>query len=1015
MTELAALAPDWPEISQVLDDALALPAGERAAWLASQTALTEPVRQVVLQLLARQAGIETGDFLSTLPPLGLGRGAGPGSGAGWGEPAPDAVVGPWRLVRELGQGGMGSVWLAERADGSLKRQVALKLPRLSWARGLAERMARERDILASLEHPHIARLYDAGVDEAGRPWLALEYVQGKPIDAHCRDADLPVARRVDLLLQVCAAVAYAHTRLVIHRDLKPGNILVGDDGQVRLLDFGIAKLLDGERTAETALTLAAGRALTLDYASPEQVRGEPLSTASDVYSLGVVAYELLAGTRPYKLKRGSAAELEEAIQQAEAPLASAMAEDASLSRALRGDLDAVLNTALKKTSTDRYPTVDALAQDLRRHLAGEAVAARADTLVYRLSRLLRQHARPLGAAGVALAALGLALGAGAMAVVLLALLVGLALALWQAQRAREQARQARAQAARAQAVQGFLLDIFRVNSDQQAAPMDARATTARDLLDRGAQRVDEALRSQPEARLEVMAVIGDMYYQLGEDEAAADIERRALGLLRQLVGPNDRRLAAALVKLAAALHGTRWRDEIVPALREAEQILNALGEHDSTLRGELFSRLAQRHQNISLPKMLDYATQAVRVLQAQPDEDPGQLSTALHLSARAHVLNGRLVEGDRLYEKSMEALARCSVPSHVALAQARAARGEGLIAQGRSRAAAQCLAEGAEAAFAALGPGDTMVAVLRSRLAHALHLSARREEARAMHRDVVAGVLASRGEHDTLDTPLVRMDWARSLQAEGALEASLVLVEQVNASNRVHYDGSIVLAGGLRMQAALLTDLGELDAAAALLDEAGTQWKRGTSGGVPAWRENRYHLDRARLALARGDAMAARAAAALVEPPGPQGSPLRLDETERDLLLARAALAQGEAQVALSLATAALQEVERSDIAFDAPAMHAEARVELARALVAAGRAADALVPAQAAVAWRRAHDDPNSPWTAQAELALAAVHSALGQTSAAQDSLQQARGRLQAQARLGPHLQFREALDVHR
>ena len=220
---------------------------------------------------------------------------------------------------------MSAVWLAERADGSLKRKVALKLPLLSWAPGLSERFARERDILATLEHPHIARLYDAGLDAQGRPYMALEHVEGRPIDAFCREQALPVAVCLQLLLQVADALAYAHGRLVLHRDLKPANILVTAQGQVRLLDFGVAKLMQGDSAVETALTRVSGRAMTPDYASPEQVRGEPLGTASDVYSLGVVAYELLAGTRPYRLQRGSAAELEEAITAQEIPAASTAA------------------------------------------------------------------------------------------------------------------------------------------------------------------------------------------------------------------------------------------------------------------------------------------------------------------------------------------------------------------------------------------------------------------------------------------------------------------------------------------------------------------------------------------------------------------------------------------------------------------------------------------------------------------------------------------------------------------
>ncbi|MFO0206786.1 MAG: serine/threonine-protein kinase, partial [Betaproteobacteria bacterium] len=189
------------------------------------------------------------------------------------QPASGVEVGPYRLIEELGSGGMGAVWLAERADGSLKRKVALKLPRIGWDPSFAQRSLRERDILAALEHPHIARLYDAGVDQHGRPYLALEYVEGQPIDVYARERGLSVRQKLDLLLQVCSAVAFAHSRLVVHRDLKPSNILVTADGQVRLLDFGIAKLMEGDSAKETQLTQLAGLALTLDYASPEQIKG----------------------------------------------------------------------------------------------------------------------------------------------------------------------------------------------------------------------------------------------------------------------------------------------------------------------------------------------------------------------------------------------------------------------------------------------------------------------------------------------------------------------------------------------------------------------------------------------------------------------------------------------------------------------------------------------------------------------------------------------------------------------
>ena len=275
--------------------------------------------------MSRSAQVETGEFLNTLPKFDLP--PDDGRRAAHGE-QPGDVVGPYRLVRELGSGGMGVVWLAERTDGLIKRPVALKLPHGAWKRaGLAERMAREREILATLSHPNIAHLYDAGVTRR-RAALPRHRIRRR----HTHRCVLPRAAargadaRLELFAQAADAVAYAHGKLVVHRDLKPANILVTAGGQVRLLDFGIAKLLEDGQATETRLTELSGRALTPDYASPEQILGEPLTVASDVYSLGVVLYELLCGQRPYKLQRDSRGALEEAILQADPPLPSAVAE-----------------------------------------------------------------------------------------------------------------------------------------------------------------------------------------------------------------------------------------------------------------------------------------------------------------------------------------------------------------------------------------------------------------------------------------------------------------------------------------------------------------------------------------------------------------------------------------------------------------------------------------------------------------------------------------------------------------
>ncbi len=287
---------------------------------------------------------------------------------------------------------MATVWLAERADGALQRQVALKLPHAGWTAGLAQRMARERDILAALEHPHIARLYDAGTTAAGRPWLAMERVEGVTLDEFCREQRLDVAARLRLFLQVADAVAYAHARLIVHRDLKPSNILVTARGEVKLLDFGVAKLLEDDAPAAANLTQQIGRAVTPDYASPEQVSGRPVTVASDVYSLGIVLYELLTGERPYRVERYSAAALEDAIMHADVAAASTrVAGDRKLARRLRGDLDTIVDKALRKDIAQRYPSVESMAADLRRHLEGEPVWAQPPSWRYRTGKFVRRH------------------------------------------------------------------------------------------------------------------------------------------------------------------------------------------------------------------------------------------------------------------------------------------------------------------------------------------------------------------------------------------------------------------------------------------------------------------------------------------------------------------------------------------------------------------------------------------------------------------------------------------------
>ena len=530
MSRLDIDAAEWMRLSRLLDEALDREPDERVAWIDSLGPEHEFLKPQLRDLLSRAGSIETGDFLATLPGI-LADSAAADERVG----LAGEVVGPYRLVRELGSGGMGSVWLAERADGLIHRHVALKLPHRVIARRaeLAERMAREREILATLDHRNIARLFDAGITAEGQPYLALEFVEGLPIDEYCRgNAQRPplnLRARLALFRQVAEAVAYAHGKLVVHRDLKPANILVTANGGARLLDFGIAKLLDEGQTRETRLTQAAGRALTPDYASPEQILGEPLTVASDVYSLGVILYELLSGERPYKLKRDSRGALEDAIVQGE-PRRPSEAAPLPLRRALRGDLDTITLKALKKRPQDRYATVNALADDITRHLEHRPVLAQPDSTWYRLRKFVARNK----------------LGVGAASVVLLAVLAGAGAAMWQA-------RVAMAERDRAEAIRGFISSVF-----EEADPYRqyGRPLTAAELLNRARDRVGDQFTADPSLRTELTAMIGASLLGLGELEAAESAARAAEADASLTYGPDQVETLRARV-LLAEVHAAR--------------------------------------------------------------------------------------------------------------------------------------------------------------------------------------------------------------------------------------------------------------------------------------------------------------------------------------------------------------------------------------------------------------------------------------------------------------------------
>ncbi|MUV13235.1 serine/threonine-protein kinase [Noviluteimonas gilva] len=434
-------------------------------------------------------------------------------------PRPGVEVGPYRLERMLGEGGMGQVWLAARADGLYQRRVALKLLRPGLVDpNLRLRFTRERQILARLAHPHIARLLDAGMSHDHQPYLALEYIEGEPITDYCRAHRLSLESRLDLFHQVCDAVSHAHANLIVHRDLKPSNILVTPAGDVRLLDFGIAKLIDTDLAAPEQ-TRTGVRAFTLHYAAPEQVRGEPVSTMTDVYSLGVVLYELLADAKPYRLKRQTDAEWEEAILQGDPTKpSSALQRQADAgdgdtpmlrrrARNVTGDLDNIVLKALAKKPEQRYPSVEAMSLDLERYLAGKPVLARPQSVGYRLRKYVIRHRWALATGIVVTGVLGAAL----------------TIVAWQGQQAVQET-------ARAQALQDFVIGLF---EGAGAAPRDD-AIDMRSLLDNGIVRANSELARQPLARAEVFGIIARLRLGLGDYPEAMSLLNRQAEILKSV-------------------------------------------------------------------------------------------------------------------------------------------------------------------------------------------------------------------------------------------------------------------------------------------------------------------------------------------------------------------------------------------------------------------------------------------------------------------------------------------------
>ncbi|HWJ34368.1 MAG TPA: serine/threonine-protein kinase [Steroidobacteraceae bacterium] len=631
-------------------------------------------------------------------------------------------IGAYRVVSILGHGGMSTVYRAERDDSQYQQTVAIKvLHHATLHPRLRSRLHSERHILATLDHPSIARLIDSGDLEDGTPYLVMEHVDGESVDAYCDSRTLFVRERLELFIQICTAVQYAHRNLVVHRDIKAANIFVTGDGQPKLLDFGIAKLLAPESLSHTLpVTRLQERILTPENAAPEQVLGRPITTATDIYSLGVLLYQLLTGRSPYRLLSYSQLQLERAICMDDPVRPSQMVisklsgeNDGDRSRIsdrrglspqrlrarLGGDLDAIIAMAMRKEPDRRYPSVEALADDLNRHLLGRPVVARQGDWRYNTAKFLRRHVFAVLAVGVVI--LGLALITG--------------VTLWQNHRI-ELARDATAQERdRAQQVSAFLVDVF-----SQADPFNAlgREPTAKDLLDRGSEKILGNASLQPEVRAQLLESIGLAYRRQGLSDRAVPLFEQAVAIRRQERPFDSRRTAAALANLAQALTDGGHLISAEAYLQQALQMSRNGEDTPSRETGDILEQFGEFELNAksdpeSAAKLF---TDALDIYRGAGGSQSLSVASTLSDLASAAVWKGDFTLAEHYQREAMTIFQGTVSRNHPDHAMALATLGYILTQRGKNQEAEQVLNEALEIGRNVFGSSDQRVAQIESHL-----------------------------------------------------------------------------------------------------------------------------------------------------------------------------------------------------------------------------------------------------------------------------------------------------------
>ena len=746
----------WRVLSPYLDEALEITPDERPAWLASIATRDATLADDLRAMLAQHRTVRQSRFLERAV---LDPGTAPGA------TLTGQVVGAYRLISPIGQGGTGSVWLAERCDGRFEGRAAVKLLNISLVgRAGEERFRREGNILARLRHPRIAHLIDAGVSPAGQPYLVLEHVDGQTIDRYCDDRGLPIDERIRLFLNVVDAVAHAHANLIVHRDIKPGNVLVSTAGDVKLLDFGIAKLIERDAawgtTSETsALTRDGGAVLTPEYAAPEQLSGGPVTTATDVYALGVLLYVLLTGRHPAGEALESPATLIRAIVDQEPPRVSdAVVAEANgahgsvrhatargttpvkLRRLLRGDLDTIVSKAMKKNVAERYSSVTALADDLRRFLRHEPISARPPSLGYHVVTFVRRHA-----VGVTTSVAVVLMIAGLTAV--------------NTRRLAAERDRAQRETAKAVKVSEMLMGVL-TSADPYAIRGQSGEPTVRALLDASVVQVEKELAGQPELQVQLLTSMGRTYRRLAEyptaqrllEEALAIGERvfgledarvaltldylgvvladrgdyagagrqleRALAIRRKQLGPEHEDVAVTLAELGRVYQDEGLNQRAEPLHREALAIRRkVLGNEHRETAVSLSDLASVLRLNGNLDDAETLLKQCLELNRKTRGEDHPNTSTTLHDLALIEAMRGDDQSADMLFRRVLATERATLGDRHPVVASTLNALSHVLVAERRLDDAASALDEALAIARASLGSDHQLVAIYSINLA----------------------------------------------------------------------------------------------------------------------------------------------------------------------------------------------------------------------------------------------------------------------------------------------------------